>query len=177
MYSENSIRSFNEPVKNVLNHYKCPIRVYKDLWLYVPHTKVPQMCKIYDELILNFVNSIIKKSNIRKDLLTEINNYTGSSMKTVLTVIKMSENREYYKKMRKIKIPSRDRTGNIIIRPLFVMGVYVKLRAHTKKMLYNKGINKEDFMKCLFANPPMGAGWPELLATHACAKMTEFDYW
>jgi len=152
MYSENSIRSFNEPVKNVLNHYKCPIRVYKDVWLFVPHTKVPQMCKIYDNIILNFVNSIIKKSNIRKELLTLINNYTGSSMKTVLTVINMYDNREYYNKIRQIKICSKNNSGNIIRKPLFVIGVYVKLRGHTRKLLYDKGINKEDFKKYLFAS-------------------------
>ena len=146
MYSENSIISLNEEVKSVLKHYKCPLRVYKDIWLYMPHTKVPQMCKLYEELISNLANRILKKSNIRQDLLTQMNKYTGSSINTVLTIINMYESREYYNKMRKIKIEFKEGGHNVVNR-LFVMGPYVKLRSQTKKMLYEKGINVKDLKK------------------------------
>ena len=48
--------------------------------------------------------------------------------------------------MRKIKIELK-KDGHNVVKRLFVMGPYVKLRSHTKKMLYEKGINVKDLKK------------------------------
>ena len=58
----NSHRSLEDSIYRVLKQNKCPLRVYKDIWLYIPHTKNPAINDFHKEIHTKQYESITRFS-------------------------------------------------------------------------------------------------------------------
>ncbi len=123
MYSMNSHRSLEDSIYRVLKQNKCPLRVYKDIWLYIPHTKNPAINDFHKEIqtkVLEYneqkliLSNAINRCNISSEKIQSILDFAGGYKGIVKIVSRMNRDREYHRKVRKYNH--------------FPIGHYVKIR-------------------------------------------------
>ena len=110
MYSMNSHRSLEDSIHRLLKENRCPLRVYKDIWLYIPHTKMHIMDDIHKEMKTKVLEYDQQKSTIAKAInqctmtpekIQSILDFAGGYTGILKMVSRMTRDRYYYRTVRK----------------------------------------------------------------------------
>lgn len=110
MYSVNSHRSLEDSIHRLLKENKCPLRVYKDIWLYIPHTKMQIIDALHTEMktkVLEYnqqksiIRTVINKCTISPEKIQSILDFAGGYKGVVKMVSRMTTDHNYYRTVRK----------------------------------------------------------------------------
>lgn len=93
MYVNNTRRSLDIHLVSVLQSKKCPIRVYKDIWLFVPHSNDKFMLTLKE----NLVKKLILTCGLKSDRIYKIIEFTGNYMNIIELIQKMVTSKEFRK--------------------------------------------------------------------------------
>ena len=101
--------SFEPAVLSLLRSKQCPMRVYREIWKYIPHSDKPKMVNLKDQILEHIM---CPHPNPR---VASLMKHVGGPTKLIETMRKFSNDNEYRRR-------------------LITMGPYLKLRAKLRNM-------------------------------------------
>ena len=117
--------SFEPAVLSLLRSKQCPMRVYREIWKYIPHSDKPKIVNLKDQILEHIM---CPHPNPR---VASLMKHVGGPTKLIETMRKFSNDNEYLRRLiqNRTKTTPEPRTLSPI-----TMGPYLKLRAKLRNM-------------------------------------------